>query len=183
MIRFLPCAALLLAVACSPQPPAPTASLPADAVLGAGDPTRSAVNQAAYVFANPARFAGRPADVARALANQEYLVVAVPADPSFTAYGADLVELLASGRDEARAAFGIDRGAAPQLVIDRLYAASRALGEGDQAGAERQLAQPTFANGAATIRLLQQPPALPRTNVATSRLSAEMLTYRSEPRL
>ena len=76
-------AALLLvaAAACAPsgqrvrQGPA---SLPADAVQGAGDPARAAILEAAYASGDPARLAGRPAEAARAVAELEYLASEIP---------------------------------------------------------------------------------------------------------
>ncbi|HYF07349.1 MAG TPA: hypothetical protein VD970_06980, partial [Acetobacteraceae bacterium] len=54
-------AALLFVTGCAALPAGPSASLPPDAVQGAGDPARAAVLQSSYVFANPAAFSGRPA--------------------------------------------------------------------------------------------------------------------------
>lgn len=183
MRRFYPIAGLLLAVGCARVAPAPSAALPPDAIQGAGDPIRSAVAQSSYVFANPAMFAGRPADMARAVANQEYLAVAVPADPRTQIYGATLPGMLANGRAEARTAFGINADAPPQLVIDSLYSASRALRAGDRGAAERALSGPAFAGGTDTLTRLGSAPRLPASNFATSRAAEEISQSRVERRL
>ena len=72
------CAAAVLAAlaaACTPGPnysPRDWVSLPPDAVVGAGDPTRSAILNTAYAFGTPASLAGRPAEAAVAGAQLDY---------------------------------------------------------------------------------------------------------------
>ncbi|MFC7538901.1 hypothetical protein ACFQU2_04710 [Siccirubricoccus deserti] len=82
--RFLPTAAtLLLLGACAMPPPAPNAQLPFDALVGAGDPVRSAVASTSFAFSHQGQLAGQPADAARALAQMEYLAVELPNNPRF----------------------------------------------------------------------------------------------------
>lgn len=185
MRRLASVAALLLAVGCTPlpQPSSAVVALPPDAIQGAGDPVRAAVNQSSFVFANPAMFRGRGADVARAVANQEFLAIAVPQDPRFVQNGGNLPILLSEGRTQARATFGIAGNAEPQMVINSLYSASRALSMGDRLAAERALSSPAFANGAETLRTLEQSPRVPDANVATSRTAQEIFRQARESHL
>ncbi|MBW8268917.1 hypothetical protein [Caldovatus aquaticus] len=158
---------LLAATAACSLPPAPSASLPPDAVVGAGDPTRSAIFGTAAAFASPAALANRPADAARAIANLEYLAVELPYGPRWAGISPNVASELALARNEARAALGIAPGAPPQAVIDQLYGVSRALRAGDQAAAERLLSPAVFQGGGAeTLRRLASLPPLPHANTA-----------------
>jgi len=183
MRRFFCLAALMLVVGCTNQPPQPYATLPADSVQGAGDPLRSAVNQSAFVFSNPRQFVNRPIDVARAVANLEYMTVAVPVNPAFTNFGGGLPNLLIEGRSAARVVYGIAGDAEPQAVIDGLYAVARALVAGERAASMRALSAPAFPNPAATMQALSQAPIVPAANVATSRVAEEIMQTRTERRL
>lgn len=185
-------ALLLLAGGCAPQgggggaqPAAPPTSavLPPDAVVGAGDPTRAAILNAAYAFASPANLAGRPAEAARAVANYEFLAVELPTGPRWREFAPTLAGELAAGRAELRGVLGIAPTAPPQAVIDSLYAASRALRAGDTAAAERILSAPIYtAGGAATLQRLAALPPVPRANVAASHAQAELLRMDQEGR-
>src|SRR3954470_8042595 len=64
----------------------PYAVLPSDAVIGAGDPARSAISSTAYVFSTPSAVAGRPEAAARAAAQVEYLATEIPGGPRFFEY-------------------------------------------------------------------------------------------------
>lgn len=164
-----------LLAACDPGPPPPTARLPPDAVEGAGDPTRAAIITTANVFAAPGGIAGQPDLAARAAAQLEYLAVEIPTGPRWREFSPNVALELERARPELRAALGIAPAAAPQRVIDSLYAASRALAAGDRAAAERALAPPEFPAGpAATLQRLSALPFLPRANFATALAAREM---------
>ncbi|RVT95504.1 hypothetical protein EOD42_14930 [Rhodovarius crocodyli] len=159
--------ALLPVVACAPlTPPGPTATLPADAVVGAGDPTQAAIYNVAYGFNNPGALRD-PAAAARAAANMEYLATSLPQDPRFTFLGPEVTQL-ASARAELRGALGIASDADPQLVVDGLYGASRALRARDGAGAAQALSPAAFPQPAATVQRLAALPPLPLTAAAAS---------------
>ncbi len=165
----------LAAAACAPVGPVPTATLPPDAVTGAGDPTRAAIIGTASAFSSPDRLAGRPAEAARAVANYEYLAVELPTGPRWRGFTGTLEGQLLEGRAELRQALGIAPDAPPQAVIDSLYAASRALSAGDQAAAERLLSPPTYqGGGAATLQRLAALPPMPRVNVAAAGAAGEL---------
>jgi hypothetical protein len=156
-------------------PPLGYATLPADAVVGAGDPTRAAIINTAYVFGNPASVAGQPDAAARAVANYEYLAVELPYGPRWRGFSPLVSTELAQGQAELRPAIGIAPDAPAQPVVEALYAASRALRAGDRAAAERILSQPIFpAGGVATLQRLAALPLLPRANAATSMAASEM---------
>ncbi|HYF08952.1 MAG TPA: hypothetical protein VD970_15120, partial [Acetobacteraceae bacterium] len=165
-------------------PPVQTARLPADAVqAGAADPDRAAILATAHAFGAPGTLAGRPADAARAVANLEYLAASLPTDPRWFGMNPTVGLSLARGRDEARAALGIAPDAPPQPVIDRLYAASRALRAQDRTAAETTLAGAPFtAGGAGTLTRLAALPALPRANEAGALALAELWRLQDQGR-
>ena len=170
------CLPLLAGCAQMAQPPGGGwATLPGDAVAGAGDPTRAAILKTAAAFGNPTSLAGDPAGAARAVANYIYLAVEIPNGPRWRGWNPQAGMALMAGAPEVRAAFGIAQDAPNQPVIDLLYAASRALRNGDQAAAERALSPPVFpAGGPATLQRLAAFPLLPQANRATSFTAAEL---------
>ena len=176
-IRCASAALLLAAVGCAPAGPRPQhgfVSLPSDAVQGAGDPTRTAILNAAYVFGSPASLNGRPAEAARAVAQLEYLASEIPSGARWREFDPTVGLALQGARQEARAALGIAREAPTQAVVDALFATSRALGAGDGWAAQRLLAPPAFPNGPRTLERLSSLPPLPAANRATSRAAAEL---------
>ncbi|WP_160121925.1 hypothetical protein [Rhodovarius lipocyclicus] len=167
-MRFVIAAlALLPVVACGPLPPLPpSATLPADAVAGAGDPTQAAIYSTAYAF-NDRNALRDPAAAARALGNMEYLAASLPQDPRYSFLGQETLQL-AAARTELRGAMGVASDASPQAVVDGFYAASRALRARDTAGATQALSPAVFPQPAATIARLQALPPLPVTANAAS---------------
>ena len=173
----LPALALLLLAACvtPDQPPQGYATLPNDAVTGAGDPTRAAIIGTAYAFGTPSSLAGQPAAAARAVANFEYLATELPYGPRWRGFSGTIGPDFVAGLTELRPAIGIAPNAPAQLVVQSLYAASRALNAGDQAAAERALSVPIFtAGGSATLQRLAALPPLPRVAAATARAAQEL---------
>lgn len=167
---------LLPLVACAPAKP--FAILPRDATTGVGDPTRAAVIGSAYAFATPNVMAGRPDAAARAAAQVEYLATEIPAGPRWADFNPTIGLALMGARTELRSALGIAPDAPPQAVVDGLYAASRALGRGDQAAARLALTAPNFPDAPATLQRLAGLPALPRTRSATALTEREL--FRSD---
>ncbi|MCG7361472.1 hypothetical protein MHZ93_09415 [Roseomonas sp. ACRSG] len=169
-------AALPLLGGCvSTAPPLPSVSLPPDAVEGAGDPTRAAIINTAYAFANPASLAGRPEEAARAVANYEYLAVEIPGGPRWVGFSPLVGVELRRGLGEVRQAVGIAPDAPPQLVVNALYAALRALRAGDAEAARRVLQPPLFAGGGeAVLARLANLPRLPQAAFATTFAANEM---------
>lgn len=183
--RLFSLAALGLAAGCTPlgNPSTESVRLPPGVIQGAGDPVRGAVSQAAYVFGNPGMLVNRPADVAQAVANLEYLAIVVPQDPRFVQQGGNLPVLLAQARAQTRQVFGIAADADPQFVINRLYAFSAATQGGDRMAAANALSPPAFPNGAATAAALTQSPRVPDANIALNRVQQEVFRQSRESRL
>jgi hypothetical protein len=174
---LLVAASLLLGGGCAGLggAPVPTAVLPADAVDGAGDPTRAAIINAAFAFNAPASLVGRPDEAARAVANYEYLVVEIPTGPRWVSFSPLVGLELRRGLGDVRNAVGIAPDAPPQAVVDALYAAWRALRAGDAEAARRALSPPLFpAGGEATLARLAALPPLPRAGFAASFALREM---------
>lgn len=165
-----------LAAACAPyREPAPTVSLPRDAVQGAGDPLRSALAMASSAFATPRRLAGQPGVAAHAIASMEFLTVDLPQNPRVRGSVGAVVPQLMQARVEWRSALGIAPDAPPQVVIDQLFAAERALEAGQQAAAVTALSNPIFTQGgAATLAVLSDLPMLRRTNAAAVLVSQQL---------
>ncbi|MFC7477020.1 hypothetical protein ACFQS7_21820 [Dankookia sp. GCM10030260] len=177
---FLPLAILLALGACGPQPAQVTASLPADAIVGAGDPLRSAAANTSVAFGSPRLLAGRPADAARAVAQMEYLAVQIPNNPRFLGLSPTTGSQLVAARREWRGALGIPAEQPPQAVIDSLYAAARALQAGQRDAAAAALPASVFPQGGQTALLrLASLPSLPLTNDAAVMVSQSL--QRSEP--
>ena len=160
----------------SGYPPPALVSLPADAVVGAGDPTRAAVFNTAFAFGSPASIAGRPEEAAVAAANFEFLAIEIPYGARYRGLNAILQPMLEAGRAELRTVLGVRPDAPPQQVIDALYAASRALRAGDATAADRVLSGPAFsAGGAATLQRLSALPAMPRVATAAVHVQQELM--------
>ncbi len=173
------CAAVLLAglAACTPGRPFSPQDwvfLPADAVVGAGDPTRAAIINSAYAFGTLASLAGRPAEAAVAVAQLDYLASELPYGARWREFDPTVGLLLQRARQEVRTHVGISQEAAPQAVIDAFYAVSRALRVNDTAAAERILAPPLAPNTRQTLANLTAMPLLPTANVATARAQQEL---------
>ncbi len=168
MLRtVLPLATMLALGACA-LPPRETASLPADAVIGAGDPLRSAVANASVAFSSQSLLAGRPAQAARAVAQMEWLAVEMPTNPRLTSVSPSIIGQMTAARAEWRAALGIAPDTEAQPVINSLYAAARALGTGEaNAVAASAFDSAVFPRGGqATLTRLAALPSLPLTNSA-----------------
>ena len=170
---------LSLAAACTPyQEPAPTVTLPRDAVAGATDPLRASLALTSSVFARPQRLAGQPAVAARAIASMEFLTVDLPESGRTRGATAAAVPQLRAALPEWRDAIGVAPDAPPQAVINQLFAAARALDNGDQAGAVQALSAPIFTRGAAaTLAALNDLPPLPRTNAAAVGVSQQLQQF------
>lgn len=174
------CAAVLLAAAgagCTPGPsfsPQDWVSLPPDAVVGAGDPTRAAILNTAYAYGNPASLAGRPAEAAVAVAQLDYLASEIPFGARWREFDPTVGLLLRRARDEVRSYVGVSPAAAPQAVIDAFYGTSRALRANDAAAAERILAPPVVPNSRQALAHLSAMPLLPIANQATVRAAQEL---------
>lgn len=160
---------LPLLAACAQGPLPDTARLPRDAVVGAGDPMRTAVISANAVFAQRSPAAGHPADAARAIAQMEFLAVDLPQNMSLTNASSTLQPDLNIARREWRGALDIAPDAPAQPVINALYAAGRALDAGNAEAAAAALPPSLFRKGgSATVAQLASLPRLPNTAAAVA---------------
>lgn len=159
--------------ACGTLPPA--AELPGDASWVFLDPTRTAINNTAFAFASPARLAGDPADAALAIAQAEHVAVALRHDQRYIDFSPTPQLLFEMARPEWRAALGVPERVPPQVVIDALFRARRALQANDRTAAAAALPAPVFADGGAVAlgRLANLPP-LPRTAAAAAAAAGEL---------
>ena len=176
-MRNLAALALLLPlIACGPV--MPTASLPAGAVPGAGDPMRAAIYGASHAFNNPRGLAD-PAAAARACAQLEFLAANVPQDARYS-FTPTLAGQLAAAREEMHAAIGIAPGAWPQSVVDGLYFASVELDRGNRANALGALSPVIFPNADATLTRLAGLGWLPFSAAASAQAEREQLRFEQE---
>jgi hypothetical protein len=182
MRRIATLVALLPLVGCA-MAPVPQVALPADAVVGAGDPTRAAIIGSAYAFASPATMEGRPDAAARAAAQVEYLATEIPGGARWVGYDPLIGQELLAARDELRLALGVAPNAPPQAVVNALYDASRALRSGDPAAAALALPGPMFHDGPTTLVRLGDLPPLPRTRLATALTNQEFLRVEQDGRI
>lgn len=170
---------LPLLAACAQTPLPDTARLPGDAVVGAGDPMRTAVLSANAVFAHRSPAAGNPAEAARAIAQMEFLAVDLPQNNNLASASSTLVPDLNIARREWRGVLDIAPDAPAQPVINALYAAGRALDAGNADAAAAALPSSIFRKGgSATVALLSALPRLPSTAaaVATAQQSLQSQT-------
>lgn len=176
MRRLLPIALATTLAACVAAPvPQPATTLPSGYLFGIGDPTRGAILEASAAFARPSALHGRPDAAARAVMALEHIAVTVPQDQMYRAFS-PLVSLeLPRGRDEVRGLLGIAPGAAPQAVIDALFAVSAALRAGDRAGAARALPPEIAPDASRTLAALDALPAAPLAALATARAYSELM--------
>ncbi|WP_431284114.1 hypothetical protein ACQW02_04715 [Humitalea sp. 24SJ18S-53] len=188
--HILMLALLPLVAGCAAQGPAAgpqyTATLPPDAVVGAGDPTTAAILGSQAAFANTASLAGRPADAALAIAQLVYLAVEIPTGQRWIGLNPTAATQLPGAAAEARAAIGTAPSAAPQTVIDTLFATRRALMAGNRTAAEAALPPAVYpAGGAATLARLSALPPLPQAAVATTNLSTavQQMNMFEQPRM
>jgi hypothetical protein len=159
--------ALIPLAACGLEPPpGSNARLPSDATQGAGDPTRAAILGSAYFFGNSG---GDPAALAQAAANMEFLAATLPYDPRYTFMGSEMMTLPAA-QGELRQVLLIASDADPQLVIDGLYGASRALRAQNPRAAAEVLPPRAFPQAEVTVQRLMAPPPLPATAAAAGAL-------------
>jgi len=162
---------MLALAACGPLPPRPQpVTLPESAMpQGVGDPARGAILSASYVFGQPSAIAGNPAAGAEAIAQLEFLAVDLETDQRWIGMNPLVAPLLAQGRAEMRAYFGIPQSAPPQRVIDVFYGAAVALRAGNRQAAGALLAP--LVGPERVAPLLEQLTAFPYLPRAASALA------------
>lgn len=153
----------------------PTAELPPDPAYSVIAPDDTALSMVARAFSEPGGLGRGAGENAFTLALAERVVVALRTNQRYTSFSPLAQLQYERARTEWRGALGITPTAPPQVVIDQLFAARRALGAGDRAAAAGALTAPTFINGgeAAIARLAALPP-LPATARAAALAQREL---------
>jgi hypothetical protein len=151
----------------APPPPADLAG--ADQPGRLADPVRAAILASAAAFADAGlSLAEKPAMVAQAAAQLEYLSVALPNSEAYAALPQTTVMSLGLARAEVRAALGVNDAADPQQAMRALLAAARALRANQPAEAAAALPAGLFRpGGAASVRRFAEPGPLPQAAAAT----------------
>jgi hypothetical protein len=161
---------LLGACAGEPRPaPGPDVTLPASLRGTATDPARTAINFVDTVFDRPQRMQGRPAYVAEAVGELEWLAVNLSTDQRWAGLAATVPGQMRAARDELRGVLGIRADATANAVIGAMDATIVALRAGNRAGAVAALDQVTAPGGGArALATLEALPAVPVASRATS---------------
>jgi hypothetical protein len=177
-IRFTAVLALGLLGACA-EGAAPRVVAPPDLPVPAAlrqtntEPGRAAIGFTDSVFDRTARLQGRPATIADAVSELEWLTVTLPTDQRWIGLPGNVAGSFPAARDEVRQAFGLRADATPAQVIGAMDGAAAALRANDRDAALRALGAVTPAGGAErTLAALAAPPALPRASQATSMAAA-----------
>ena len=159
-----------------PQPFVPDTALIAPGQLGFGvlDPDVSAVNYAAWAFADPGRTRNNPAAAARACASMDYIAGELYTSPRWANIDAITKEQLLQGRVQMRRALGIPLDARSQLVVNGLAGASNALAAGNGQAALAALSNPAFPNPQATLAQLYSLPYLQEANIGSLKAANEL---------
>ena len=159
-----------------PQPFVPDTARLAPGELGQGllDPDVSAVNLAAWAFADPGRTRNDPADAARACASMDYIAGELYTSPRWANIGALTKEQLLRGRVEVRRALGIPLDAPSQLVVNGLAGAGNAFAFHNPQAALAALTNPAFPNPQATLARLSSLPYLQEANVGSLKAANEL---------
>ncbi|WP_160000561.1 hypothetical protein [Roseomonas sp. 18066] len=144
--------------------------------VGFGDSIRRPGLAAPWTFGDFSRFNGQPAAAARAVATLEHLSASFANDPFWTPeFSVTTAFQLGKGRDETRAALGIDPAALADVTVPALDAVAQALEMGDRPAALARLDAAPFRLGAAeTLRRLGALPRLPEAERAAQMTAAEL---------
>jgi hypothetical protein len=131
LLLIAPLFAPLLAACVPLTRPLPFVPVPSSLQTGVGDPPVAAITMLNYVFSQPGRLAGRPAEAADAIAQVEWLVTELATDQRWFALSPLVLPALRAGRDEIRRAFGIAADATPAEVVTGFDGAARGLRDFD----------------------------------------------------
>ncbi len=174
-LLVLPFVLSLLGACAELRTPAGIASLPPLSLIpDTGDPGRTAINVAADLWAQQARWAGNPAATARAAALLEWLAADIPRSPAWAPVPRSLGFDLANARAELRQALAIQADAPPSEVIGPLTIAAGP----DAAARARVLTAGPFAQGpegTASLIGRMAPLSLPPTVTANLRQAVQVL--------
>jgi hypothetical protein len=128
-----------------------------------------AILHAQWVWADPSRIRGLPAQGARAVAEIDYLAGELSSNPRWVALSGLAKMKMLQARADVRAALGIAPDARSQAVVDAMLATEAALNAGETQLAVTYLSSPVFTRGPdATLGELGALPYVQSANVATA---------------
>lgn len=165
----------LLPSACTPPAPPPsTAFMPPDSLGTNADPQLASLNLAQYVFADPGRTYGNPAEAAKAVAALDYMAGELSTSPRWADMSPITKEQMLQARVAVRQALGIRPDAPSQAVVDSMLAASAALAAGNQQAALAALRSPIYTvPPEEELTRLGNMPFVEIANIATQRAAAQ----------
>jgi hypothetical protein len=171
-------AAGLLPAACASFHPTPypdTARLLPGAFGGFSDPDVTAVQQAQYAFAYPARTRGLPIEAARGAAGVDYMAGELSSSPRW-AYMSPIIQMqMLQARTELRQTLGVTPDAPSQAVVNGLLHYADARAAGDPEAATEALNPVIFTYGPArTEALLTNMPYMQEVNIATTNANVHL---------
>lgn len=167
----------LLPSACTPPAPPPsTAFMPPDSLGTNADPQLASLNLAQYVFADPGRTYGNPAEAARGVAALDYMAGQLSTSPRWGGMSPITKAQMLQARVAVRQAMGIRVDVPSQAVVNAMLAAGNALAAGNRTAALAALSGPTFAvPPEVVLQRLDRMPYIQVANVATQHAAAAEL--------
>lgn len=167
-------AALALLVGCAEltqRPPAPPPG-----ITTPGDPVRSGADALVRAFGDGGRsLAGRPAEMALAVARLEYMTDALRIDPRLAALPEAARFQLVAARRETRGALGMAESVTPAAAVDALLTTRRALLARNDAAARSAMAPLVSPGGLPPLDRLADMGGLPQSAIATTALRDEIV--------
>ena len=163
------------AVACTPVPPADTASVGPYDFGSNQDAELTAIQISSWALADPARTRNDPVDAARALAGVDYMAGRLSSSPRWAQISPLWKQQMLQARIETRQAIGVAPGARSQDVVDGLLRAAAAMQAGRPGDTQAALSAPVFTLGATeTYRRLLGLPFLRTANIATAHINGSL---------
>lgn len=165
--------ALLALAACAELQQRPTP--PPPEISAGGDPVRSGSAALVQAFADGGRaLAGRPAEMALAVARLEYMTDALARDPGLAPVSEAARFQMIAARREARGALGMAETVPPGRAVNALLATRRALLAGDEPAARAAMASVVSPGGLPPLGRLADMGGLPQAAIATAILRDEI---------
>ncbi len=151
-----------------PSPPPPELST-------GGDPVRGGAEALVLAFADGGRaLAGRPGEMALAVARLEYMTEALGSDPRLAPVPEAVRFQMVAARRESRGALGMAESVPPPRAVNALLATRRALAAGDEPAARAAIAAVVSPSGLPPLGRLADMGGLPQAAIATALLRDEV---------
>ncbi len=176
MRRILLAVVLLGLASCTPTPMPDTAYLPPGVFGTNQDVDMTAINTAAWVFADPSVSRVNPIDLARGAAAVDYLAGQGFSNPRWVYVSPLTKDMMLQAREQVRAVLGVAPGAKSQDVTMQLLEAAYWMQQNDRDQVYAALKPNVFPAGPEqTVQKLMSMPYMQLVNVATARFSAQAL--------